>query len=127
MKKRITLSANLIIIVVVTVIVLGIAIWIRVDRTGEVRGTVLYPDGTPAAGVEVRLRERVHNLIGSGIFTYTDEEGRFTFTDLEMIEFIVDAAVEAESLRSEPIRYHLYFKGQDYELPEPIRLQQIRE
>ena len=126
-RRKIRLSANLVILGSVALVIAATAIWIQIDRTGEVRGQVVYADGTPAAGVRVRLRERMHNLIGAGVFEYTGPDGRFTYTDLEMIEFIIDAAEEDAGLRSESERHHLYFKGQDFELPEPLVLGKSEE
>ncbi len=123
MKRQFRISANLVVLLVACAGVLGVHFWIRADRTGEVRGSVVYENGAPAAEVEVRLREVVHNLVREGIYEYTDKEGKFKFSDLEKIEFILDASDE-EGFRSGPKRVHLYFRGQDVELyDDPLVLQ----
>lgn len=91
------------------------------QRTGEIRGRVVDKNGSPVAGATVRLREKTLNLIKEGIIATTDSEGRFIFTDMAMIEFIIDVSLNGR-LESEEARYHLYFPEQDFELPEPLVL-----
>jgi len=103
---------------VLVVLVLGAWIYIKANQTGEVRGLVVDGAGRPVAGATVRLREKTLNLIKQGITTETDAEGRFIFTDQAIIEFFIDA--RTDGVVSEEYRYHLYFKEQDFELPDPI-------
>lgn len=122
MKGEGTTNWNLVILVVALLAAAAIALWTSTGRTGEIRGVVVHADGAPAVGATVRLREKTLNLIKEGVTTVSDGEGRFTFTDQGIIEFFIDAR-GAEGARSEEARYHLYFPGQDFSLPEPLRLE----
>mgnify|MGYP006274278469 CR=1 FL=1 len=126
MKLKRNLNWNLVFLALLAVVALGVFVWIQIDRTGEIRGVVEYPDGTPAAGATVRLREKTLNLIKEGVTATTDAEGRFTFTDQEIIEFFLDAQGPA-GRRAPERRYHLYFAGQDFAIPEPLVLSEAAE
>jgi len=76
---------------------------ISLERAAAVSGTILYDDGSPAPGVEVRLRERkegkwvpVHNVAGDGMGSgnsVTDDRGNFRITGLPPLK---EATVETD-------------------------------
>lgn len=76
---------------------------ISLERAAAVSGTILYDDGSPAPGVEVRLRERkegkwvpVHNVAGDGMGSgnsVTDDHGNFRITGLPPLK---EAIVETD-------------------------------
>ena len=76
---------------------------ISLERAAAVSGTILYDDGSPAPGVEVKLRERkegkwvpVHNVAGDGMGSgnsVTDDRGNFRITGLPPLK---DAIVETD-------------------------------
>lgn len=116
--------ANLGRIVFVVAVVLALAIWIvhvRLNDDGIVSGVVLTPEGDPVAGATVQIREQTLNLIKEPRTVQTDEQGRFEFTDIEMIDFVISATREGVGA-SERHRYHLYFMRQNFQLPEPLIL-----
>ena len=126
MKVRRKLNWNLVFLALAAVVALGLTIWIQTGRSGEIRGVVLSADGAPVAGATVRLREKTLNLVKQGITATTDAEGRFTYADQEIIEFFLDAQGPG-GRRSPEERYHLYFAGQDFEIPEPLVLSEAPE
>jgi hypothetical protein len=116
--------ANLGRILFVVAVVLALLIWnihVRLNDDGIVTGVVLTQEGNPVQGATVQLREQTLNLVKEPLIEQTDEQGRFVFTDIEIIEFVISAKREdyGTSVRH---RYHLYFKRQNFELPEPLVL-----
>ena len=112
-------------IVFVAAVVLLLLIWIihvRLNDDGLVTGVVLTPAGDPVQGATVQLREQTLNLVKEPRSVKTDERGRFEFTDIDIIEFVVSAKLEGVGASARQ-RYHLYFKRQNFELPEPLILE----
>jgi hypothetical protein len=112
-------------IVFVAAVVLLLLIWIihvRLNDDGLVTGVVLTPAGDPVQGATVQLREQTLNLVKEPRSVKTDEQGRFEFTDIDIIEFVVSAKLEGVGASARQ-RYHLYFKRQNFELPEPLILE----
>jgi len=76
---------------------------ISLERAAAVSGTILYDDGSPAPGVEVKLRERkegkwvpVHNVAGDNMGSgnsVTDDRGNFRITGLPPLK---EAIVETD-------------------------------
>jgi hypothetical protein len=76
---------------------------ISLERAAAVSGTILYDDGSPAPGVEVKLRERkegkwvpVQNVAGDGMGSgnsVTDDRGDFRITGLPPLK---EAIVETD-------------------------------
>ena len=116
--------ANLGRILFVAAVILILLIWmthVRFNDDGIVSGVVLTEAGEPAAGATVQLREQTLNLVKEPRAVQTDEQGRFEFTDVEIIDFLVSAKLEGVGA-SERKRYHLYFMRQNFEVPEPLVL-----
>ena len=116
--------ANIGRIIFVAAVVLGLLIWnihVRLNDDGIVSGVVLSRDGDPVPEATVQLREQTLNLVKEPLTVRTDEQGRFVFTDIEMIDFVVLAKREGYGA-SQRRRYHLIFKRQNFELPEPLIL-----
>ncbi len=116
--------ANLDRILFVVAVVLVLLIWnihVRLNDDGIVTGVVLTQEGNPVQGATVQLREQTLNLVKEPHTEQTDEQGRFVFTAIEMIEFVISARREGYG-SSERHRYHLYFMRQNFELPEPLVL-----
>lgn len=116
--------ANLGRILFILAVVLVLLIWmihVRLNDDGIVSGVVLTQEGDPVAGATVQIREQTLNLVKEPRAVQTDEQGRFEFTDIEMIDFLVSAKLDGVGT-SERKRYHLYFMHQNFELPEPLVL-----
>ena len=116
--------ANLGRILFILAVVLVLLIWmihVRLNDDGIVSGVVLTQEGDPVAGATVQIREQTLNLVKEPRAVQTDEQGRFEFTDIEMIDFLVSAKLDGVGA-AERKRYHLYFMRQNFELPEPLVL-----
>jgi hypothetical protein len=116
--------ANLGRIVFILAVILILVIWlvhVRLNDDGIVTGVVLTEGGEPVAGATVQIREQTLNLVKEPRAVLTDEQGRFEFTDIEMIDFLVSAKLDGVGV-SERKRYHLYFMHQNFEVPEPLVL-----
>jgi len=122
MRKFPKLSFNVVLLLIAIVIAIALPTWKAIQGTGEIRGSVRSAAGDPVAGAEVRIREKTLNLIKDANVVRTEQDGSFRFTDMEMIEFIINAT-HSNGTGSEERRYHLYFPGQDFELPEPLILE----
>ena len=112
-------------IVFVAAVVLALLIWIihvRLNDDGVVSGVVLSQAGDPVQGATVQLREQTLNLVKEPRAVKTDEQGRFEFTDIEIIEFVISAKLEGVGASARQ-RHHLYFMRQNFELPEPLILE----
>lgn len=81
---------------------------ISLERAAAVSGTIVYDDGSPAPGVEVKLRERkngkwepVQNVVGDGMGSgnaVTDDRGNFRIIGLPaMKEAIVEADLSVQT------------------------------
>ena len=116
--------ANLGRILFILALLLALLIWtthVRLNDDGIVSGVVLTEGGEPVAGATVQIREQTLNLVKEPRAVQTDERGRFEFTDIEMIDFVISAKLDGVGA-SPRKRYHLYFMRQNFELPEPLVL-----
>ena len=116
--------ANLGRIIFIVAVVLVLLIWtthVRLNDDGIVSGVVLTEAGEPVAGATVQIREQTLNLVKEPRAVQTDEQGRFEFTDIEIIDFLVSAKLDGVGASARK-RYHLYFMRQNFELPEPLVL-----
>lgn len=93
----------------------------RLTADGVIAGRVVDESGRAVADAEVILREKTLNYAYPPQTVRTDEEGEFTFEEMSLIEFVIEARKEGYE-RSGQKRYHLYFKRQHFELPEPLVL-----
>jgi hypothetical protein len=116
--------ANLGRLLFIAAVGLTLVIWnihVRLNDDGIINGAVVSQEGQPVQGATVQLREQTLNLLKEPLIEQTDEQGRFMFTDIEMIEFVISAKKEGYGT-SQRHRYHLIFKRQNFELPEPLVL-----
>lgn len=96
-------------------------LYVRANADGVITGRVIDAGGAPVSGAAVALREKTLNYTHPPIETDTDDNGVFLYEDMDVLEFVIRA--EYEDLRSEQQRYHLVFKKQRFELPEPLVLE----
>lgn len=92
---------------------------VSLERAAAVSGTILFDDGSPASGVEVKLREKKHgkwvphdNFSGDGMSSgnaLTDDRGNFRITGLPGIE---EAVVEADlSIQNRTLTFSKFSSG----------------
>jgi len=110
--------------VVVGVIVLlagGCNLWVTLHDDGIVRGRVVQADGQPAAGAVVSFWEKTLTTLERRAATETGPDGGFAFTGQVAHHFALQA--EKPGLGASPrTLYRRYFRGQNLELREPLRL-----
>jgi hypothetical protein len=109
-------------VVTVLLIVLAIFVWklyVRANDDGYIRGTVVDENGDGVAGAEVMLQERDLVIVEAPMSVRTDRDGHFIFEDMSLISFFIWAEKE-DSISPEKRPYHLYFKQQNFILPEPL-------
>ena len=111
-------------LVFLALLLVGLLAWrifvVRNDD-GIIAGQVLGPDGAPAAGAQVELQEETINLLKPPVVETTDAEGRFRYENVQMIEFVIRARKDGVGVSGQR-RYHLYFKGQNFRVDEPLIL-----
>jgi len=114
---------NLVIIAVLLVGAAAVAIWMESSRTGRISGVVLVEQTRePVAGAMVSLSEKTLNAIKEPRVVRTAADGTFVYNDVYIVEFIIRAE-GPQGRRSTEEQYHLYFPGQDFELPSPLLVQ----
>lgn len=113
--------SNTIFLLFLALLIGGWITYIRINRDGVVTGLVVDQAGRAVAGATVIIREKTLNYTFPPIETITDDRGVYTFQGIDMIEFIVEAEKEQYE-SSEKKRYHLYFRGQHFEVPEALWL-----
>lgn len=109
-------------VVAVALLILGWNIYITYHDDGIVAGRVVDEAGRPVSNATVHLREETLNLLKQPVVTESDERGRFRYEGIDMIAFVLTAQKEGYR-KSKRYRYHLYFKGQNFEADEPIVLE----
>lgn len=123
--KNIFLNRYTITFGTILLIILLWNIYVARNNDGIITGIVEDQYGNPVPQATVSLYEvGTAGLLFEPKNTETDENGRFTYTDHNLIEFTIDVSKEG-FLRSEKKRYHTLFKKQNFELPEPIVLTQV--
>ncbi|MFW5786306.1 MAG: carboxypeptidase-like regulatory domain-containing protein [bacterium] len=109
------------VVLAIAVAIFAWKIYVAANDDGYIRGVVVDAAGHPVAGARVELQEKTINLVKQPIVEETNADGRFEYEEIQMIEFFI--AARKGDLRSEGGRHHLYFKGQNYTLDEPLVLQ----
>jgi hypothetical protein len=110
--------------VTVILIVVSIFTWklyVRAHNDGYIRGTVVDEKGDGVADATVLLQERDLVIVEAPISTITDEDGRFFYMDMSLVSFFIWAKKDGY-ITPEKSAYHLYFKEQNFTLPEPLIL-----
>lgn len=109
-------------LVVFVVLIVGWKINVSLNDDGLITGIVVDSDGTPVPGATVHVQEKTINLLKPPVVAVTGADGTFRYEDMSIIEFVITAQAEDYGA-TEPRRYHLYFKGQNFEIPEPLEFE----
>lgn len=96
-------------------------LYVVFNDDGIIRGRVVDAGGAPVEGARVMLSERSLLVARPRGETVTDREGRFAFRDHQLHRLYLEAS-KAGAGRIGQREYRLYFKGQNMELEEPLRL-----
>ncbi len=120
---------NLVRFLVVLLVIAAFVVWkinVSLNDDGFITGSVVDASGAPVAGATVHIQEKTINLLKPPVVAVTGSEGRFEYGEMAIIEFVITASADGYSA-SEPRRYHLYFEGQNFEIPEPLVLKHSTE
>jgi hypothetical protein len=118
------LSENLSTIVFVAVLGLLIGIWniyISFNDDGVIAGRVVDQSGKGVDNATVIIAEKTLEMLKNKQETKTGAQGYFRFEGIDMVEFIVKAEKSGYA-EMKSRSYHLYFKRQNFRLPEPLVL-----
>jgi hypothetical protein len=119
------LSENLSTIVFVLVVAALIGVWniyISFHNDGLVAGRVVDRSGRGVENATVIIAEKTLEKLKNQQETTTDEQGYFRFDGIDMVEFVVWAEKSGYA-EMKNRSYHLYFKKQNFQLPEPLVLE----
>ena len=119
------LSENLSTIVFVLVVASLIGVWniyISFHNDGFVAGTVVDTSGRGVENATVIIAEKTLEMLKNQQETTTDDQGYFRFEGIVMVEFVIWAEKSGYA-EMKNRSYHLYFKKQNFQLPEPLVLE----
>ena len=119
------LSENLSTIVFVLVVAALIGVWniyISFHNDGLVAGRVVDRSGRGVENATVIIAEKTLEKLKNQQEMTTDEQGYFRFDGIDMVEFVVWAEKSGYA-EMKNRSYHLYFKKQNFQLPEPLVLE----
>jgi Carboxypeptidase regulatory-like domain len=105
----------------IALVVLLWNLYVAAHDDGILAGTVVGPDGQAVPGAEVVLSERTIVSLEPMAETVTDDQGRFQFSRHDRHRVVLSArkpGVGASGRRE----VSLYFRNQNRELAEPLRL-----
>lgn len=123
MKKNL---AGVLVVLVIIVVFVGWKINVSLNDDGLIIGSVVDTNGTPIADATVHIQEKTINLLKPPVVAVTGADGRFEYQDMAIIEFVIRAMADGYGV-SEPRRYHLYFKRQNFEIRESLVLTPVTE
>ena len=100
---------------------LGWNAWVSTHDDGIVAGRVVDRDGRPAPGATVTLWAFNFTTFAEKSRTTTGEDGAFRFTD--NASHAIQLSAEKPGMgRAERVSVRLYFRAQNTELRQPLRL-----
>jgi len=120
--RRILLNRYTVVFGAIAVAVMTWNLYVATHRHGRIAGRVVGPDGRAVPGATVTLRERTLTTLELRAAAQTDGTGGFVFVDQRVHHFVLEAAKLGVG-RSERNAYRLAFRGQNFSLSEPLRLQ----
>ncbi len=114
--NRVTVTFGLI-----AILVLGWNLYVLAHDDGILTGVVVGPDGRPVAGAEVVLSERTLVSLEPIARTVTGADGSFRFEKHDRHRLVLTASKEGVG-ESGRLEVRLYFRNQNRQLAEPLRL-----
>jgi hypothetical protein len=96
-------------------------VYVATHDDGRIAGVVVGRDGQPVAGATVTLRERTLTTLEPRATVRTGERGEFLLTGQRVHHFVLEAQKEGVGV-SPRTAFRLYFRGQNFTLPVPLRL-----
>lgn len=97
-------------------------LYIAMNDDGIIKGRVIGPDGRPVAGATVVLSERTLLVTTPRAHVTTDADGRFAFTGNTFHRIWLEANKPGIGFYPQT-EYRMYFKGQNMNLEEPLKLE----
>jgi Carboxypeptidase regulatory-like domain len=107
---------------VIALIVVGWNAYVAAHDDGILEGAVVAPSGEPVPDAEVVLSERTIVSLAPIAKTTTDQDGRFRFERHGRHALMLNAS-KPEVGRSGRVEIQLYFRNQNRELEDPVRLE----
>lgn len=94
---------------------------VAVANDGIVEGLVVDARSAPVVGAAVYIDSKeIDDLSADSLVAKTDSRGRFRFERVTFFHFTIRA--ELSDLSSPTSVFHLYWRSQNFELPDPIVL-----
>ncbi len=112
-------------VVVPGFLALSIAVWniyVIAHANGMVEGRVVDAAGSPVTDAVVTLFERSFVAYTAKDQSKTDARGHFRFIDNQNHALQLEAASPTQG-KSDRVSVRLWFRGQDFQLADPLRLQ----
>ena len=119
--NRVTLSLT-----VIGIITLAWNGYRMTHADGIITGSVVGPNEGPVAGATVTLWKRVVATVAPQAHTTTDAEGRFRFVGHDQYELLLSAE-KAGVGKTSRHKIELYFRGENWRLDKPLRLEQVAQ
>jgi len=98
-------------------------VYVLFNDDGIVTGRVVASDGTPVENVTVVLSEKTLLVTAPRDKTTTDADGRFQFSGHDIYHVYLEAYKDGVG-RAPQKDYHLYFRGQNLHLSEPLQIKE---
>lgn len=105
----------------IVLVALTWVIYVKFHNDGIIKGQVIDEAEKGVPNATVIVQERTIEFLGKPSTTTTDLEGKFVFTGQEFIELVIRAE-KPGYVPTVKHPYHLYFKGQNFRLPQPLVL-----
>ena len=98
-------------------------VYVLFNDDGIVAGRVVTSDGTPIENARVVLSEKTLLVNAPLDKTTTDADGRFKFSGHDIYHVYLEAYKDGVG-RAPQKDYHLYFRGQNLHLSEPLQIKE---
>ncbi len=119
--RRWLLNRYVVVFGTIAAVIFSWNVYVATHDDGRIAGMVVGPDGRPVPGATVTLRERTLTTLEPRATVRTGERGEFLLTGQRVHHFVLEA--QKEGVGASPrTAFRLYFRGQNFTLPVPLRL-----